>query len=1061
MSSGSKNSILVQQDGDKIWTLVDVDASQINDEASDANDSDSNSMVVVSRVSSPLPIQFKELRSMSPPPIQVLWPSTLPWFQFQNAYFTDSTKRKLINEWGFGNLSTAESDSCAVVVGSRNFELSTNNIASINHAATEIAKSMPEAFTGEHSARMKALASGGPLDAKLEAFRLLAYQVSNNLIEDIEEEDGMEEESRFSRIIDMFRDLNLPRRMWAKTFSVEQDQTSTAFAEALFEAAINTGSLDIIQALLETGIDPNQPINGSMTGYVERPIQYAADSRARGIKMATLLLKAGANVDGVTEEHEVPALHRTTDHGSLEMVKLLVDSGADIRCWVRAEYSSDIVSGFTPLTFAAGRSKYVDKAFDNPVADSSDAEEGAETKESETGRIIRYLLSFHKASQDHEILQDALTVAAYHDKIDIVELLLAAGADIDGENSLGFTALETAILQNYETLQTASKIIRLGANPNHLNKLSPLHIAAAKCDARFVQLLVDNEVDVDTSITLVPKRDSPMLSPHFSNRRVANLEATITRLHTPLQFALHRIHDPIFPSRKTDKAAMILLQAGAKLMGGELVQAVDFDSIALVQILLDRGVDINEQSWDGRTALQACLGAGHDSLSAFLLRNGARLNGGELFSAFKAGRQELVDLLLANRATPHDTGPNGESILEGACLSQDLNQLSWAIRHGPRPYDSGALCAAVCSFKKGNDITSIKSLLSERKFNKADKLLEATAVGYAAYCTIWPVLKCLLNLGDLGECIVPLSGYYGYTDLILHYHYRLSEGYKRQFWYSDSMIRCSVFVPAILGRSWETVQSLLDVGYLPDALSLLVAIKKCTSVEVAKLISHGADVNARPHHNLDTPLQLACRLKHVQLVELLLSHGADVNAPAAVNVPTIDHWGEGSNELPPRSALQAAVEHGHLELIDTLLTAGADVNGQLSPDAGATALQLAAAKGYLGIAKQLLELGAEINASRADIKGRTALEAAAEQGRLDMVHFLLENGAETEGGGIWQYHRAIGFARRHGHQTIAWLLEEWREWIFKDYDCDEIEDELLDDEFREDDYGEYWEDGGY
>ncbi|KAL2378522.1 hypothetical protein RJZ90_005963 [Blastomyces dermatitidis] len=185
MSSGSKNSILVQRDGDRIWTLVDVDASQINDEASDTNDSDSSSIVRCGG-------RLKEF---------------------------------LIKHQQHCQHQSRSNGDCEV--DARCFH--------------------KRAFCENE----------GPLDAKLEAFRLPAYHVSNNPIEDIEDEDGMEEESRFSRIIDMFRDLNLPRRMWAKTFSVGQDQTSAAFAEALFEAAINTGSSDIVQALLEASIDPN------------------------------------------------------------------------------------------------------------------------------------------------------------------------------------------------------------------------------------------------------------------------------------------------------------------------------------------------------------------------------------------------------------------------------------------------------------------------------------------------------------------------------------------------------------------------------------------------------------------------------------------------------------------------------------------------------------------------------------------------------------------------------------------------------------------------------------
>jgi hypothetical protein len=65
-----------------------------------------------------------------------------------------------------------------------------------------------------------------------------------------------------------------------------------------------------------------------------------------------------------------------------------------------------------------------------------------------------------------------------------------------------------------------------------------------------------------------------------------------------------------------------------------------------------------------------------------------------------------------------------------------------------------------------------------------------------------------------------------------------------------------------------------------------------------------------------------------------------------------------------------------------------------------------------------------------------------------MVHFLLENGANTEGDGVWQYHRAMGFARRNGHQTVARLLEDRRDWEQGDYVWSRFPG-LLDDQFRE------------
>ncbi|EEH40376.1 hypothetical protein PAAG_02431 [Paracoccidioides lutzii Pb01] len=1037
----------MDDDVDETWTCVDVDTTMINE---DDSDNDNSSTVVVSRVSSPLSIQFQEVRAVSPPPIQVSWPVSLPWFQFQNVYIKDPTKMMfLLKECNIKAIAKGENTAYVAMVGSRNFELNTSNAAGITRAAAEIGKSMPQSVAGEHSATMEILAGGGEtLEAKLEVFRLLAYQLSNNLIEGVEDGEGEEIESKFERIVRMFREVNLPRKLWVKVFSEEHDRTTAAFVEGLFEAAIVTSSLDIAEALLKVGADPDQPIQGGMMGTVERPIQYTVDTGARCVEMAGLLVKAGADVDGVTEDNEASALHITAKRGTLKMAKLLVENGADIRRWVPPQYCNDPVSGFTPLTFAAGRSKHMDRTSHDEIAEPADEGVAIVTAESEGLRILRYLLSLHDCRKDRDILQDALTVAAHQGRADMVELLLAAGARVNEENSSGFTALQTAVWQNYSTLKIASMFLKLGADPNCGSKLSALHMAAAKCDSRFVELLVDNGANINSHITLVPEEDGPILGLHFRDRRQTDLNKIIAHLHTPLQLALHKLPKTLCPPTKSDTGAMILLNAGANFIGGELVQAVDFNNETLVQAILDRGIDINEKSWKGCTALQVCLDSGYGNLAAYLLRNGARLQGGELFSAFKTGQQGLVNVLLANGASLQDTGPNGESILEASCLGQKWQQMFWSIKHGPTRYDSAALCAAVCNFKAGSSITPIRNLLRQRKFGKVDRLFEGTAVGCAAYRASWPVLSCLLDLEELNTCIVPLRGYYGYTNLILHYHYLLGQNYKNQFWHDSSMIRCSALVPAIMRGNWEIVQSLLDARYRPDGLSLLVAIEKCTELEISKLISNGADVNARVHRDLDTPLQLASRRKRVELVRLFLDHGADVNALAAIGVPTLDHWGEGPNELPPRSALQAAVEHGHLELIEMLLAAGADVNGQLSPDAGATALQLAAAKGYLGIAKQLLERGAQIDAARAGTKGRTALEAAAEHGRLDMVQFLLENGAKTEGDGAWQYHRAIGFASRNGHLTIARLLEDWRDWTPNDYERGSFDD-LLDDEFED------------
>jgi len=131
---------------------------------------------------------------------------------------------------------------------------------SLEQAAAKIAYSMPEAFEGEHAAQLGSLIGEDPLQAKRAALRMLAYQVSNNLVED-DEEDVDDEKNE--RIIQMFKDVGLPPAVWVQAFS-EDDQSTRAFAENLFEAAVNCQALDVMEALLDSGVDPDQPVMSIM-----------------------------------------------------------------------------------------------------------------------------------------------------------------------------------------------------------------------------------------------------------------------------------------------------------------------------------------------------------------------------------------------------------------------------------------------------------------------------------------------------------------------------------------------------------------------------------------------------------------------------------------------------------------------------------------------------------------------------------------------------------------------------------------------------------------------------
>ena len=98
------------------------------------------------------------------------------------------------------------------------------------------------------------------------------------------------------------------------------------------------GHKDIVEMLLDAGIDPDREDGGDQT-----PLMFAAGNGRVGI--VKLLLEAGANPNRADDTGTTP-LHKASYFGQKEIAQMLIDAGADIN------RINDFVGGRTPLKWA-------------------------------------------------------------------------------------------------------------------------------------------------------------------------------------------------------------------------------------------------------------------------------------------------------------------------------------------------------------------------------------------------------------------------------------------------------------------------------------------------------------------------------------------------------------------------------------------------------------------------------------------------------------------------------------------------------------------------------------
>ncbi|KAH7366579.1 ankyrin repeat domain-containing protein [Pyrenochaeta sp. MPI-SDFR-AT-0127] len=206
--------------------------------------------------------------------------------------------------------------------------------------------------------------------------------------------------------------------------------------------------------------------------------------------------------------------------------------------------------------------------------------------------------------------------------------------------------------------------------------------------------------------------------------------------------------------------------------------------------------------------------------------------------------------------------------------------------------------------------------------------------------------------------------------------------------------------------------------------------------DMVKMFLHkGADVNKRGKYS--DALEAASSKGHEQVVKLLLDNGAHLgvhgrysNALQAASTEGHEQvvrllliQGANSNAQGGQygSALQAASFRGHEEVVKLLLNKGADVNAHSGYYGNA--LYLASSEGHEQVVKLLLSMDANI-ISQGRYYGN-ALYAASFRGHEQVVMLLLNKSANIEAVGR-HYGNALYAASYRGHEQLLKVLLQYR-----------------------------------
>ena len=353
------------------------------------------------------------------------------------------------------------------------------------------------------------------------------------------------------------------------------------------------GNAKLLKRLLDAGGNAN-------TVGTDGETLLMTAARGGHVDAARLLIERGAEVDARESWHGQTALMWAAAQGHPAMLRELLSHGADVNARSNQEnWERQVTSeprdkwlppgGLTPLLFAA-RENCLDCL---PVLIEAGADVNATTPDGIS----------------------AVVIALINGHYDVAGALLEAGTDPKLADYTGRTALYAAVDFNtmVKSNRPAPKVLE--------NRLTGLDVA---------RIALEHGADVNARLKRLPPYRAKLDRGNdgmLGGGTTAFLRAAKAGDLPAMKLLLEHGADPLLaPTRNGISPLMAAAGLGTSEEDTTGRQKTQAQAIEAIQLLLDRGLDIDAQASDGQTAVHGAAMQGYDDVIRFLAAKGARLD---------------------------------------------------------------------------------------------------------------------------------------------------------------------------------------------------------------------------------------------------------------------------------------------------------------------------------------------------------------------------------------------------------------------------------------------------